>query len=338
MKLAWLYFIVRLGRIVIKKILTPFLLLKYRKIAHIQREESEQRKKICLFDYKSLAKPMSYAGRHITKGMNLYGFFQTYTIYAGIKRINACYGIEHGLYLAAKGKKYSHEITFSDYREHALKKAYSKAIKIGPYIHYADNLLVDADFAQLKQQLGKVLLVFPTHSLDSVSVKYNMASFVDFIEQHKNSFNTVMICLHYKDIELGKEKFYEEFGYKIVTAGHLYDGYFLSRLKTIITLSDVIISNDVGTHLGYCIYLKKPVCLFAQKTELEIGSSEKEYRKEIDNRTLEEWKELWRIKEHLFHLFSTFEEKITSAQYNEISSLFGFDYIRDSETLKKMLK
>ncbi|MDR1761661.1 MAG: hypothetical protein LBR55_04360 [Bacteroidales bacterium] len=321
----------------IKFITSPFILLWYR-LKHNNSEEFKQREKASFFDTKLLSQPLPYIPRHICHGLNYYGFFSSFTQYAGIKKINSRYGIEHGLYIAAKGKKYGTEITFSDYREQALLKAHAKAIKIGPYIHYATPVLDDSSFLKLKQQLGKVLLVFPVHSIDSVKIMYDIQAFIDFIEDHKAPYNTVMVCLHWKDFELHRDIMYEKQGYKIVTAGHPYDTHFLSRLKSIISLSDMVVANDVGTFLGYSIYMNKPVYLYSQPIEFTIGNSEKSFNKEINIRNHKEWEEVRKVKKNLHELFNIFEEKITSEQYSKVSYLFGFDYIRDNKTLKKLLQ
>lgn len=45
--------------------------------------------------------------------------------------------------------------------------------------------------------------------------------------------------------------------YEVVTAGHYYDYNFLPRLRSIIETSDITMSNNLGSHLGQCIYLNK---------------------------------------------------------------------------------
>ena len=45
----------------------------------------------------------------------------------------------------------------------------------------------------------------------------------------------------------------------MVTAGSSNDPSFLSRLRSIIQLGDVGVTNAVGTHIGYCVSLGLPV-------------------------------------------------------------------------------
>lgn len=138
---------------------------------------------------------------------------------------------------------------------------------IGLYMQYTDSLLSDQEQKKMKEELGKTLLVFPYHSTHLVETNFNENAFIDQIEKLKSKFETVLICMYWKDILLKREQPYLEKKYKIVTAGHIYDYHFLARLKSIIQLSDITMSNEVGSHLGYCVYLGKPHYLYLQDVE-----------------------------------------------------------------------
>lgn len=51
----------------------------------------------------------------------------------------------------------------------------------------------------------------------------------------------------------------------VVSCGNRYSEKFLCRQKAIILASDISASNNLGTHLGYCIYLGKPHILLPQE-------------------------------------------------------------------------
>ena len=321
----------------LKKVATPFVLFKYRKIRTVQVQECERRKRLSLFDYQSLAQPLPYAARHVTKGMNLYGYSYIFPLYAGIKKINSKLGIEHGLYFSVAGKRNESIITMSDYRESFLLDNHSKAVKIGPYIHYADPLLNRDEQDMLKKQLGKVLLVFPTHSHDSLTSVYDVNGFLHFIEQKKTQFDTVVICMYWKDILLGKADPYKQMGYSIVTAGHVYDIYFLSRLKTIIELADVVAANDIGSYVGYCLYMQKSFYLFSQTIEYQAGESLQAFHKEINQRSSEDWKGFEEIRKNFTELCNDFGAPVSKELHEQAAYIFGFDYVKDKEALKKSL-
>ena len=73
----------------------------------------------------------------------------------------------------------------------------------------------------------------------------------------------------------------------VVTAGYIMDPLFLSRLKSIIQLSDLTMSNNVGTHLGYCIYLNKPHWIVRQKIG-NTSHNQKHLERELNQREIHE--------------------------------------------------
>lgn len=132
-------------------------------------------------------------------------------------------------------------------------------------MQYVDCTLSSAEQENFKKKLGRTLLVFPNHSSHYIETKFDERDLILEIEKVKNKFDTVLVCMYWKDILLKKEQPYKDKKYKIVTAGHIFDYNFLPRLKSIIKLADVTMSNAIGTHMGYCVYLGKPHYLFLQK-------------------------------------------------------------------------
>ena len=56
----------------------------------------------------------------------------------------------------------------------------------------------------------------------------------------------------------GSHKNYEKAGFKIVCSGYRDDIFFLGRLRSLIAISDLTVSNAIGTHVPYCLTLEKP--------------------------------------------------------------------------------
>ena len=134
----------------------------------------------------------------------------------------------------------------------------------------------------------------------------------------RGGFETVFVNMYYYDIlHTDYAKYYLEAGFKIVTAGHQLDIYFLSRLKSIIELSDYTVSNSVGTHLGYCIWMNKPHYIIDDQIINE--TNERDYKK-------------------IGSFFLTYTEQIQPEQYAVVEKYWGFDSVRTSEELKSILK
>lgn len=149
--------------------------------------------------------------------------------------------------------------TSSEYRHPFLKsKTEKKLYAIGPLINYALHLLTEQELEEEKKRLGKNLLVFPGHSTHFISTYYDIDVYCKKLLETGKDFDSIRICLSWKNILRGDAEKYMKYGFECVTAGHMYDPLFLSRLKDIIELSTVTTSNCAGTHIGYCISMGKP--------------------------------------------------------------------------------
>ncbi|MCF0039100.1 hypothetical protein [Dyadobacter fanqingshengii] len=228
-------------------------------------------------------------------------------------------------------------LTFSKYRsQFILEKTGKTPSLIGPYIHYAQGILNQEALSKTKTSLGRVLLVFPTHSIGAVAAEYDKNQFCLEIEKRKAGYDTVLVCMYWKDAQNGDHDYYQKMGYKLTTAGHRDDLYFLDRLKSIILLADMVISNSTGTHIGYSLFLGKPNYLFKQDVALVSKSQSGDillrnhYQTEVTNTKSKD-------NQLLYDTFDVFEEKITSDQYELAKHIWGFDCVRTPEELKSIL-
>lgn len=298
-----------------------------------------------LFDwhlYKYKIKPYFF---HPIIDNNFYGIGTSLNLYSGLKKNNLIkYYIEHGYffgsYIAEDSKKYwcKSVITFSDRRANYLKTYnFKKIYQIGPYIHYADKYSSPSDFKKYKTELGKMLLVFPMHSSTGTYLDFDVNLFFDFIDKTKKGYDSVVISVFWTD--LNNEKFINEClsrKYKIFSAGNRYDQFFLCRLKDVINLSDMTISNGVGTHLIYSVYLKKPHYIFKQKIDEKSMNNKGDLELSIySNNEYEIRKKEMNELELLFG--TSFEEKLTPKQYDYCESNFGFNKIKTPKELFKIV-
>lgn len=179
--------------------------------------------------------------------------------------------IEHGMYFSEQVADIELEsdlpsfMTYSPYRAKILKKIKKKAFAIGPFIHYANHYLSEEQLEEEKKRLGKTILFFPFHSLLDINHQYNMDLSYKKIKSLAKDYKTVRVCMYWKDVLLGKQEYYQSKGWECVTAGHILDPLFLSRLKSIIHISDITISNDASTPLSYSVYMNKPHIIFLQR-------------------------------------------------------------------------
>jgi hypothetical protein len=228
--------------------------------------------------------------------------------------------IEHGIYfnkIVLKDecmiKSINTIYTYGEYRVEAIKEYFcgeidKNIVPVGPYILFAKNFYNTKKLDLLKKEYGRILLVFPSHNYpDGEMVFFDHYSLIAEIEKFSKNFDTIFISLYYFDMQLGLQKIYIAKGYKIVCSGVRSDCYFLSRLKDLIQLSDMTMSNNIGTHIGYCVALNKPHYLFKQI----IDESHTSNPLDENERAL------------FYKYFGKYSEKISDDQRNLIRYFWG---------------
>ena len=298
--------------------------------------EIQRRENLSLFDYHALAQPIPFYPIEPVKDANLYGHAAAIKQYVETWRATSLrcatslpgWALEHGLYygddvlLATFCRTTRKLITLSEHRKKVIQAKVSKpVVAIGPYIHYATPLPdVETWRATSLHPAGRTLLFFPSHSCTSGDQQYDPARTVAALKNlsKEKNFQTVIVCMYYYDIlHFGYAQHYENAGFKVTTAGHRWDTNFLRRLKTIIALSDCTVSNAVGTHVGYCLYMGKPHCIFDPVTA-------------DDNYGKPDYMEIQEA-------FLTWHDAITPEQHAVVARYWGFNDVRTPEELNILL-
>lgn len=238
----------------------------------LYNREVERRKKYSVFDYKQLAEDMPLITREF--GHNaFYGLADIIKSAIHLPHDKPFDGvIEHGLYIPQDDipemlDKKNEIYVVGRVRQEFLQRTFpeKKIHSIGPYIQYVDSFHSETWIQSQKKKLGKTLVVFPSHSTHYFIMDFDVNFLVDEIEKIRlqHEFQSVLICLYWKDILLHMDERFSGRGYKFVTAGHIYDPYFLSRLKSIFFLADVAMGNALGTNIGYSIACGVPYYLYS---------------------------------------------------------------------------
>lgn len=302
-------------------------------------KEVKKREKLSIFDLKNLTREIELVSKE-------YGFNAFYGHDRLIKKltntpINEIFSgaIEHGFNhyencinpheIDIKNTSGNNIYTFSVQRKKHLEKHLpnKKVFAIGPYIKHIEGILSARDKAEIKNALGRILLVFPAHSGSSKELDSNFdtISLITEINKRKKEYDTVMVCMYWKDIVNNKHGIYQNQGYKVVTAGHLFDFNFLRRLRSIIELSDMTMSNSIGTHIGYCICLNKPHYLYYQDFNLFNTNSKKflDLKSEAPDLFAFEIGFSSYFEKEIRSLFSKFSYKISKQQIDIIKKYWG---------------
>jgi len=287
--------------------------------------EYYSRKKLSIFEYKKLAKPLPYCPREFILESNFYGNLSSLKKYSGVQSIGKGITMEHGLMYGNyvqnwyRYKTVKKILTFNKTRVSVIENTVCKtAIDIGPYIHYAENLLDEKRLTSLKKELGRTLLFFPIHSTKEGCNTYDIKTQIKDILKIKSKYGieTVLVSIHHYDIlHFNYHEEYEKAGFRVICSGCGYDLDFLARQKTIISLADLTISNAVGTHTGYCIYLNKPHWI---PWTMDLSSYPSDYS-------------------NIFDIFRQYSPIITSEQREIVKNHWGFESIKSPEEISKIL-
>lgn len=243
--------------------------------------------------------------------------------------------IEHGTYFSDQVADIELEsdlpsfVTYSPYRASVLKRYKKYTYAIGPFIHYANHYLSEEELRKEKKRLKKTILFFPFHSLANLNHEYNMDLSVKKIKAIAKGYKTIRVCIYWKDVLLGKHKFYQSKGFECVTAGHILDPFFLSRLKSIITNCDLTIANDASTSLSYSIYMNKPHIIFLERPKM----GKNKYFDKI-------MKDYWSSKlyNQIIKAFSKIQFHISNKQRELINLYCGTSNIKSKDELKKIIR
>lgn len=184
--------------------------------------------------------------------------------------------IEHGADLREQINvdiydRINHSFVFqSDYKNEIVRgiRPYAPIYNVGPYIHYAKSYYNEDEILDIKRKLGKTVLLFPAHTFEGASVSYDREKFVDNVmNKFMSLYDSIIVCVYWNDVD---DPIYEEFrknGAHLVSAGFRGDFQFLSRLRSLIEIADVVASNLTGSYVGFARALNKPVYLFQEKAE-----------------------------------------------------------------------
>lgn len=206
----------------------------------------------------------------INKESMYYGHDRMLTEYAGLKPYRAVYlpAIEHGINFSED--KFSEQqirenaafVFQGSYKNEMIHNVDERkhVYNIGPYILYAKNYYSSEKISTLHKKNGKTVVYFLFHTFESNNGGRSFERNIQqFKERYANEYDTLMICAYWLDLSPELLIQAEREGVKVVSAGARFDSVFMRRLKTIISLADLVVGDDIGSYVGYAIALGKRV-------------------------------------------------------------------------------
>jgi hypothetical protein len=129
---------------------------------------------------------------------------------------------------------------------------------IGPYLHYVEPFYNDARHQEEKGKLGKTLLVFPVHSGNATDVTHQ-EDFFEKVKAEAKKFASVIVCVYYTDFQSPLSLQFAAEGYRLVSAGLMFDPSFARRTKSITRLADAVITDGFGSYIFWSLFMGVPV-------------------------------------------------------------------------------
>lgn len=285
-----------------------------------------------------------YIPYHPIPESNLYGHIEILREYTKANKISSNLHIQHGVVLGNFVQKIMFDsfadkiITYSNDRKKLIEKETGKsAIAIGSYIKYAKLRLDKSQFQNMKNEMGKTLLVFPAHSsVDRTQINFDHLNLMKKINEIKktNNIQTVLINLFYSDFKPATIELYRKEGFEVCSAGYWLSKNFLSNLRTLIELSDITMSNRVGTHVGYCLSFEKPHYIFKQEYKEDfLGEKGKEDLQQVLENEKEERRDTLEIESE----FLKDDFIISNKQLEIVNKYWGNDIFYSPDELLKII-
>ena len=301
-----------------------------------------------IFDFNYIARQRNARSNELFSGNSIYSMGYVLRKYSKYKGKIYC-ASEHGLPAGStkdsrEYKDNNRKIIFvmsEDRRKFIQCQTNKLLVPIGPSIMpYCTNIYSDFVMDAIKRNLGRTLLVFPQHSCADSECLQTADEFLSYIDELVSVFHydTVLVCLYYEDIYRGEFIKYHRFnGSVVVTAGHKHNYDFADCLKTIINLSDHVVTQGYGSSAIYSMYLKKPVLYFP-------GSR----GRKIENKGIFEDKNPWMqpyedkleelAKVSLDHISESSLDRMREEQWAWADKIYGFSEALSPEQIYELLE
>ncbi len=206
-----------------------------------------------------------------------------------------------------------------------------KVYCIGPQIAYAEQCFDEKTIQEEKQRLKDNLVVFVPHSCSWTTVTHDINSFCEYLKNFYKDFQNIRICLYWQDVDKMKP-IYEQHGFECITAGYLFDQYFLSRLKFIIESASVTASVVPSSQIVYSIFLNTPHFIIPDSSIRFVDNNTKDpliypaswYQSLLNDP----------VNIKALELFNNYQFKITQEQKDFIDELVGYDEVKTPKEVK----
>ena len=302
-------------------------------IEYLRKPIYEPKKITNLFDYNRVLEERPYwESTFLSNG--LYGASYCLKRYTGYSKKIMC-AIEHGMphtfenEFELNGNPAEFLLVASEERKRVLQGHTNKeVIPYGPLIAYSKVLFDENTIRDMKDNLGKTLLVYPMHSIEEYHFNNTTDNFIKYIEEIKikYDFDTVLVSVYFVDILRGFHVRFKQKGWQIMCAGNRMNYDFMDCQRTIMELADLVICQGYSSALGYAGFLHKSI-LFKDLPLVVRHNGEIEEQ------------DMWmQYKSDLVDLFTDYNEHLTERQFHFLNKLYGYDSVKTPAELNTIFE
>ena len=305
----------------------------YREISY----QVSKRNKPSIFNYWEFINRRLYNRANYICSNEFYGLEYILSRYSGYNKGIKC-ATEHGVAYEDVSNRFETVdnnsgvlLTSSILRAKRLSGITKKiVIPVSVWTAYAKNIYSEYDIRAIKDTLGKVLVVFPQHSLASCKYVVDTERFIHYIKKIRDEYeySTVLVCVYYWDIEHGLHICYEREGFTVVTAGRQENYDFLDNLVTILSFADAVISQGYSSAVLYAAYLGLPINIVYEDINT-FGAEESERVNSMG---------LGKGEMGLVEAFSCYSERYSDEQRKLINEVIDPNSFKTPEEMRLLLE
>ncbi len=149
------------------------------------------------------------------------------------------------------------------FREYSSKPC---AVMGSPFVHY--RRLNGCEIAS--EAMGTV--AFPTHSTHHIKTQIDWRRYCRDLRRIPERYQPITVCLYWKDVLDGLHRTFSEEGFRVVSAGHIYDDGFVERLYGIFAQHRFITSNEICSAGIYGMEMGLPFYLWGEQKFMSYNS------------------------------------------------------------------
>jgi hypothetical protein len=172
-------------------------------------------------------------------------------------------------------------------------------------------------------------IFFPAHSTHSITAHADLERLAERLLVLDKRYQPVNVCVYWRDLKLGHHLPFQERGFRLVSAGHMFDPFFLARFYHLCSLHKYSASNAIGSNLFYSI---KAGCSFFLIGGFDVTLVGDAAAIKRDTHSV-----TGQLDSSLWSLFGTPREQVSNEQLEVVDQLLGTAHFQSPEGLRRQL-